>query len=64
MTANSSDMKGQSILEGWQGAPAKRAGNVKDMARVILFLGSRGSDFMNGEVIAVDGGYLLAHPGA
>lgn len=61
---NASDEKNQSTLEGIDSVPAKRAGNVIDMARVALFLGSRGSEYMNGQTIVVDGGYLLSNPSA
>ena len=61
---NASDEKNQSTLGSLDSVPAKRPGNVKDMARVALFLGSRGSEYLNGQIVAVDGGYLLAFPSA
>jgi len=61
---NTSDEQNQSTLGKLDSVPAKRPGNVKDMARVALFLGSRGSEYLNGQIIAVDGGYLLAFPSA
>lgn len=38
--------------------PAKRWGTPEDMAGIAIFLASRASDYLNGQVIAVDGGYL------
>jgi hypothetical protein len=49
-------------LWGWILFSANRAGNVKDMARVALLLGSQGSEYVNGQIISVNGGYLLNHP--
>ena len=61
---DASDDKNQSTLEGQDSMPAKRAGNVVDMGRVALFLGSRGSEYLNGQIVAVDGGFLLEFPSA
>ncbi|WMJ77546.1 MULTISPECIES: 3-oxoacyl-ACP reductase FabG [unclassified Sedimentibacter] len=38
--------------------PAKRWGKPEDMAGVVLFLASPASDYLNGAIIPVDGGYL------
>ena len=38
--------------------PAKRIGQPKDIGGVAVFLASDAADFIHGEVIAVDGGYL------
>jgi 2-deoxy-D-gluconate 3-dehydrogenase len=38
--------------------PAARWGVASDLAGVAVFLGSRGSDFVTGTAIPVDGGYL------
>lgn len=38
--------------------PAKRWGKPEDMAGVVLFLASSASDYLNGAIIPVDGGYL------
>lgn len=38
--------------------PAKRWGTPEDMAGVAVFLSSNASDYLNGAVIPVDGGYL------
>ena len=39
--------------------PIQRIGNAEDMAGIAIFLASRASAFMTGEVIRVDGGYTL-----
>jgi len=38
--------------------PAKKLGEKRDVANLALFLASNGSDYINGEVIKVDGGML------
>jgi len=38
--------------------PAKRWGTPEDMAGVAVFLASSASDYLNGAIIPVDGGYL------
>lgn len=38
--------------------PAQRWGTGEDMAGISLFLASKASDYVNGTVITVDGGYL------
>jgi NAD(P)-dependent dehydrogenase (short-subunit alcohol dehydrogenase family) len=38
-------------------APMGRLGEPEDMAGVILFLASRASAYVTGQVIAVDGGF-------
>lgn len=38
--------------------PAKRWGTPEDMKGIVIFLASAASDYMNGAVIPVDGGYL------
>jgi 2-dehydro-3-deoxy-D-gluconate 5-dehydrogenase len=37
-----------------------RPGEPDDIAKVVLFLASAAADYMTGELIVVDGGYLLA----
>lgn len=37
--------------------PAGRLGQADDLAGIAVFLASRGSDFVTGTAIAVDGGY-------
>lgn len=39
--------------------PAKRWGTPEDMQGPVLFLASHASDYLNGAVIPVDGGYLV-----
>ena len=38
--------------------PARRPGEPKDLVAMTLLLASRGSDFLTGQLIAVDGGFL------
>ena len=40
--------------------PAKRPGTAQDVARVVAFLSSPASDYVTGQVIAVDGGMVMA----
>jgi 2-dehydro-3-deoxy-D-gluconate 5-dehydrogenase len=42
-----------------QKIPLKRFGKPDDIAKVAVFLASSASDYMTGEVVVVDGGYLL-----
>jgi NAD(P)-dependent dehydrogenase (short-subunit alcohol dehydrogenase family) len=39
--------------------PAARWGEVADLMGAIVFLASRAADYVNGQVLAVDGGYLV-----
>lgn len=39
--------------------PAERWGEVSDLMGTVVFLSSRASDYINGHVIAVDGGWLV-----
>jgi 3-oxoacyl-[acyl-carrier protein] reductase len=39
--------------------PAKRAGTVIDVAKVVSFLASPGSDYITGQVIHIDGGMVM-----
>jgi 2-dehydro-3-deoxy-D-gluconate 5-dehydrogenase len=39
--------------------PAKRWGKPDDLAGIAVFLAGRGSDFVTGAAIAVDGGYSI-----
>lgn len=38
--------------------PAKRWGTPEDMKGTVVFLSSRASDYLNGAIIPIDGGYL------
>ncbi len=39
--------------------PANRWGNTQDLMGAMVFLASRASDYVNGQILAVDGGYLV-----
>jgi NAD(P)-dependent dehydrogenase (short-subunit alcohol dehydrogenase family) len=39
--------------------PANRWGETVDLMGTVVFLSSRASDYVNGHVLAVDGGYLV-----
>ncbi len=47
------------IADYLKGHPLGRFGKPDDVAKVVLFLASRASDYMCGEMIVVDGGHLL-----
>jgi len=54
-------LKPEDLINGWvQRVPLGRMGEPDDVARVVLFLASEASDYMTGENILVDGGYLLS----
>ena len=42
--------------------PLKRAAHADEVARVVLFLGSDESSYVNGQAWAVDGGLSAGHP--
>lgn len=48
------------FMAGMRKTPAGRAGEVSDTTNLILFLASDQSDFIHGETIAIDGGYITA----
>jgi len=61
MTANDSDEKQKSSIpkEKYEGkVPARRPGKDEDMAGAVLFTVS--NQYLNGQTIVVDGGYVLA----
>ena len=39
--------------------PANRWGKVDDLMGTVVFLASRASDYVNGHILAVDGGWLV-----
>ncbi|KAL8681563.1 MAG: hypothetical protein Q9224_006717 [Gallowayella concinna] len=61
MTAGSSDENQKSALPKDKKAdlPSERPGNDRDMANAILFAAT--NQYLNGQVVPVDGGYLLAY---
>ncbi|MBT8115566.1 MAG: SDR family oxidoreductase, partial [Arenicella sp.] len=42
-----------------QHIPANRWGEMQDLMGTAVFLASRASDYVNGHILAVDGGYLV-----
>jgi len=53
MTAKMSEASKQAIINQ---IPSRRLGEKRDVANLALFLASPNSDYINGEVIRVDGG--------
>lgn len=50
----------ENVVEQMKNAtPLKRFGNVNDVANAVLFLSSTMSNYITGEVIAVDGGMIM-----
>lgn len=52
----SADQIGDGYL---QRVPLGRMGEPDDVARAVLFLASDAADYITGEIIVIDGGYLL-----
>ena len=51
----------EAVVAGWvQRVPLGRMGEPDDVAKVVLFLASGAADFITGEIIVTDGGYLLS----
>ncbi|KAJ6258984.1 hypothetical protein Dda_5879 [Drechslerella dactyloides] len=64
MTTGKSDEKNESSHSETMDIPAKRAGDVREMAGTALYLASPAGLYTNGAVIPVDGGLLLSVPSA
>jgi len=45
-----------------QQVPLGRAGEPEDLAGIVVFLASDASEYLTGQVIFVDGGYICARP--
>jgi len=56
MSAQWSEQKRRSIIEA---IPLKRLGRPEDVAEAVLFLASDGADFITGEILDVNGGFLM-----
>ncbi|MBW2267897.1 MAG: SDR family oxidoreductase [Deltaproteobacteria bacterium] len=51
----------QAMVDGWLArVPLRRMGEPDDIAKVVFFLASGAADFVSGEIIVTDGGYLLS----
>jgi len=62
MTTEGSDEKNTSSYTKEMDIPAKRAGDVREMAGTALYLASPAGLYTNGVVIPIDGGMLLEGP--
>lgn len=60
MTANDSgpDQKSEIEKQKYEKVPAKRPGHDRDMAGAVLFAAT--NQYLNGQTVAVDGGYILS----
>ena len=58
ITANtrSNPVSNQRVLDH---IPAGRWGETEDLMGTVVFLAGRASDYVNGHILAVDGGYLV-----
>lgn len=59
MTAGESkdNQKSEIPAEKYAHLPARRPGNDRDMANAVLFMAT--NQYLNGQIVPVDGGYLL-----
>ena len=54
-------ISGEQLMAGFLARiPLGRMGDADDIARAVLFLASKASEYMTGSVVVVDGGYLVA----
>lgn len=58
-TDMNADLNEDEIRELVQKTPCVRLGTASDVAKAIVFLSSDNSDFITGQVIGVDGGFLI-----
>jgi 3-oxoacyl-[acyl-carrier protein] reductase len=58
-TEMNSMLSDEAVEEIIEKTPLGRAGEPDDIAGVMLFLASPASDFITGQTITVDGGYIL-----
>ena len=56
MSAEWSEEKRKAIIEA---IPLKRLGQPEDVAEAVLFLASNKADFITGEILDVNGGFLM-----
>jgi 3-oxoacyl-[acyl-carrier protein] reductase len=56
MSAQWSEEKRKSIIEA---IPLKRLGTPEDVAQAVLFLASDKANFITGEILDVNGGFLM-----
>ncbi|EWC45657.1 hypothetical protein DRE_05218 [Drechslerella stenobrocha 248] len=64
MTTEGSDEKNISSHGKEVDIPAKRAGDVREMAGTAIYLASQAGMYTNGAILPIDGGFLLAGPSA
>lgn len=63
MTGGDSNENQKTTLKGMgESTPAQRAGDDRDMAATILYLASPGCQYINGQILTVDGGLSLTVP--
>ena len=56
MSAEWSEEKRRAIVDS---IPSKRLGKPEEVAEAVLFLVSEGASFITGEILDVNGGYLM-----
>jgi 2-deoxy-D-gluconate 3-dehydrogenase len=61
VTDNTAPLRaGEGESEIQERIPAGRWGEPEDLQGAVIFLASRGSDYVNGHVLVVDGGWLAS----